>query len=35
MNHLLEDFACSFICQSKVEVSSIIEDGLDLVRSEI
>ncbi len=31
-----EDFAlCSFICQSKVEVSSIIEDGLDLVRSEI
>ena len=31
-----EDFAlCSFVCQSKVEVSSIIQDGLNLVESEI
>ena len=31
-----EDFAlCSFICQSKVEVSKIIQDGLDLVVKEI
>ena len=30
-----EDFAlCSFACQSKVEVSKIIEDGLDLMESE-
>ena len=31
-----EDFAlCSFICQSKVEVSKIIQDGLDLIIEEI
>lgn len=31
-----EDFAlCSFICQSKVEVSSIIDDGLELIRKEM
>tara|TARA_B110000263_G_scaffold188907_1_gene166544 strand:+ start:2002 stop:3309 length:1308 start_codon:yes stop_codon:yes gene_type:complete len=31
-----EDYAlCSFICQSKVEVSKIIEDGLDLIMKEI
>jgi Na+-transporting NADH:ubiquinone oxidoreductase subunit A len=31
-----EDFAlCSFVCQSKVEVSAIIQDGLNLVESEI
>ena len=30
-----EDFAlCSFVCQSKIEVSKIIEDGLDLMESE-
>ena len=30
-----EDFAlCSFGCQSKVEVSSIIEDGLNLMKDE-
>ena len=30
-----EDFAlCAFACQSKVEVSSIIQDGLDLVEAE-
>ena len=30
-----EDFAlCSFVCQSKVEVSKIIEDGLDLMEAE-
>ena len=30
-----EDFAlCSFICQSKVEVSKIIENGLKLVHDE-
>ena len=30
-----EDFAlCSFACQSKVEVSSIIEDGLNLMKDE-
>ena len=31
-----EDFAlCSFICQSKIEVSSIIDDGLELIRKEM
>ena len=31
-----EDFAlCSFVCQSKVEVSAIIQDGLDLIEKEI
>jgi len=31
-----EDFSlCSFICQSKVEVSKIIQDGLDLIEAEI
>jgi len=31
-----EDFSlCSFVCQSKVEVSSIIEEGLDLMESEL
>ena len=31
-----EDFAlCSFICQSKVEVSKIIQDGLDLIVEEV
>ncbi len=31
-----EDFAlCSFICQSKVEVSSIIEDGLEFIMEEM
>ena len=25
---------CSFVCQSKVEVSKIIEDGLDLIEAE-
>ena len=31
-----EDLAlCSFVCQSKVEVSSIIQDGLDLMESEL
>ena len=31
-----EDFAlCSFVCQSKVEVSKIIQDGLDIIREEI
>jgi Na+-transporting NADH:ubiquinone oxidoreductase subunit A len=30
-----EDFSlCTFICQSKVEVSKIIEDGLDIMESE-
>ena len=30
-----EDFAlCSFVCQSKVEVSKIIQDGLDLMEAE-
>ena len=30
-----EDYAlCSFICQSKVEVSKIIQDGLDIIRDE-
>ena len=30
-----EDFAlCSFVCQSKVEVSDIIEDGLDVMEVE-
>ena len=30
-----EDFAlCAFICQSKVEVSKIIEDGLDIMENE-
>ena len=30
-----EDFAlCSFVCQSKVEVSQIINDGLELVERE-
>ena len=30
-----EDFAlCSFICQSKVEVSQIIEEGLDMMEQE-
>ena len=30
-----EDFAlCSLICQSKIEVSQIIEDGLDLMYEE-
>ena len=30
-----EDFSlCSFICQSKVEVSKIIEDGLDIMENE-
>jgi Na+-transporting NADH:ubiquinone oxidoreductase subunit A len=30
-----EDFAlCSFICQSKVEVSKIIEEGLDIMEQE-
>jgi len=30
-----EDFAlCSFICQSKVEVSKIIEEGLDMMEQE-
>ena len=31
-----EDFAlCSFVCQSKVEVSAIIQDGLDIMEREI
>ena len=31
-----EDFAlCSFVCQSKVEVSTIIQNGLDIMESEI
>ena len=31
-----EDFSlCSFVCQSKVEVSSLIEDGLSLIESEV
>ena len=31
-----EDFSlCSFVCQSKVEVSSIIQEGLDLMESEL
>ena len=31
-----EDFSlCSFVCQSKVEVSSIIEEGLNLMESEL
>ena len=31
-----EDFSlCSFVCQSKVEVSSLIEDGLNLIESEV
>ena len=31
-----EDFAlCSFVCQSKVEVSAIIQQGLDLIENEI
>ena len=31
-----EDFAlCSFVCQSKVEVSTIIQNGLDLIEKEI
>ena len=31
-----EDFAlCTFVCQSKVEVSSIIQQGLDLMESEL
>ena len=31
-----EDLAlCSFVCQSKVEVSSIIQEGLDLMESEL
>ena len=31
-----EDFAlCSFVCQSKIEVSSIIQEGLDLAQSEL
>jgi len=31
-----EDYAlCSFICQSKVEVSNIIQDGLDIIRDEV
>ena len=30
-----EDFSlCSFICQSKVEVSKIIEEGLDMMEQE-
>ena len=30
-----EDFSlCSFICQSKVEVSQIIEEGLDMMEQE-
>jgi Na+-transporting NADH:ubiquinone oxidoreductase subunit A len=30
-----EDFSlCTFICQSKVEVSKIIEDGLDIMENE-
>ena len=30
-----EDFAlCSFVCQSKVEVSDIIEKGLDIMEVE-
>ena len=30
-----EDFSlCAFICQSKVEVSKIIEDGLDIMENE-
>ena len=30
-----EDFAlCSFVCQSKVEVSDIIENGLDVMEAE-
>ena len=30
-----EDFAlCSFACQSKIEVSRIIENGLDLIEAE-
>ena len=30
-----EDFAlCSFVCQSKVEVSAIIEKGLDAMEAE-
>ena len=30
-----EDFAlCSFVCQSKVEVSDIIESGLDVMEVE-
>ena len=31
-----EDFAlCSFVCQSKVEVSKIIQDGLDVMEAEV
>ena len=31
-----EDFSlCTFICQSKVEVSKIIEDGLDIMENEV
>ena len=31
-----EDFAlCAFICQSKVEVSKIIEDGLDVMEADL
>ena len=31
-----EDYAlCSFICQSKVEVSKIIQDGLDIIGDEV
>ena len=31
-----EDFAlCTFACQSKVEVSTIIQNGLDLIEKEI
>ena len=31
-----EDFAlCAFICQSKVEVSKIIEDGLDIMEADL
>ncbi len=31
-----EDFAlCSFVCQSKVEVSAIIQEGLDMIEKEI
>lgn len=31
-----EDFAlCSFVCQSKVEVSAIIQQGLDIMESEL
>ena len=30
-----EDFSlCAFVCQSKVEVSKIIEDGLDIMEQE-